>query len=123
MKNEKLSLFLFCGFGLLLFSQCKQASPELTAKLLGEWKIGYSELDGTANQFMENGYLKFGQKKVETNIFAAQSEYNYSFDGTTLTIEGPEEFIMEANFISNDSLTLSGTIRKFNMVFGLAKAK
>ncbi len=116
--------FLYLSFitSVVLMSSCKINDAETIKPLIGKWTLAYSEMNNVQNSFMNNGYMDFGSdSKVSTNIFGGDNAYNYYFDGSQIEISGPENFEMDVQFITSDSIVLVGSIKNFELKFGLSR--
>jgi hypothetical protein len=101
---------------------CKNGDAAQTKMLIGNWVIMYSEMNGQPNSFMNNGFMHFDGQKVKTNIFGTEDTFPFTYDGTTLFIDGIEKLEMEVSKHTLDSISIRGKVRTFEMKFGLKKS-
>jgi len=115
--------FLFTVVLLTLLVGCKtDESAEVSYELEGNWEIHEAFRNDEVTTTLEDGYFKFVDSTMETNILGSPIVGSFSLEGSAFSHNSSLPAKYSISKYSQNSMELETKIRGFEFLFKLTKA-
>ncbi len=91
-------------------------------RLYGTWNLESAMRDASATTTLEGTIITIQDSILITNMLGEEIEAAYSKEGNKLMAEEPFPYTLSINFLSADTLVLTGKMRGYRMKFDFLKA-
>jgi uncharacterized lipoprotein YehR (DUF1307 family) len=128
MKTTRKQLLLALALPFFLLTACGPESEfdaETQNQLLGRWNLKEAYRNGSQAESLENLFFEFTESgEMRTNILGATTQTDYLFEGDKIVQTAGDngmEVAYSVESISDTSLVLTTTLRRYNFKFDLRR--
>jgi uncharacterized lipoprotein YehR (DUF1307 family) len=128
MKTTRKQLLLALALPFFLLTACGPESEfdtETQNQLLGRWDLKEAYRNGSQAESLENLFFEFTESgEMRTNILGATTQTDYLFEGDKIVQTAGDngmEVAYTVESISDTSLVLTTTLRRYNFKFDLRR--
>lgn len=127
MPSQRLLLLFSMLFSLTACGSESAADPTGQNQLIGKWELQEAYRNGSPAASLEDLFFEFEETgQMSTNILGATAQSDYHFDGQKIVQAAGEsgmEVAYEVEGITDTSLVLRTSLRRYDFKFDLRKIK
>lgn len=129
MKTMRKQLILALGLSLSLFTACgpdTEIDEKTQNQLIGKWELKEAYRNGELAESLEDLFFEFTEAgEMSTNILGATLQTDYLFEGDKIVQTAGDngmEVAYSVEAITDSSLLMTTTLRRYNFRFDLRRA-